>query len=408
MKIIDNIFRIFLIIVLTLSVVIFPLNVEAKTANTLRELRQELSNLQAQKKSNENAKNAAESEIKAKNKAIYEAYSEIEVAQNKIEESKIKIEESEKEITSVTEETEELLRYMQVMNGENGYLEYVSGSSSITDMMMRLSAIDQISEYNKNQLVHLEELIKENQQLQVDMDNYQKQLNNNIASYEKRINTLDNKLEDLAEISEDIDDQIKNQKKLIDYYVSYGCKEDEDLTACVSVANNSGWLKPLKKAKVTSLWGYRTHPVSGVYKFHNGIDLAGNAEGTNVYAAASGTVAAVTYKSSCGGNKVYIHSYVNGVAYTTYYFHLLSINVKVGDAVTADTVIGTVGGGPKTRSYDSCSTGAHLHFGVSKGFYLGGGKEGYSSYNTLVSKSINPPGFPGKGTWFYNRTQWFK
>ena len=400
--------RILFAFVTFISFLILPLKPKAKTANTLRELRQELANLQAQKRNNENAKKASEEEKRQKNQAIHDAYREIEVAQNKIEEAKIKIQESEEEITSVSESTVELLRYMQVMSGENEYLAYIAASGSLTDMMMRLSAIDQISDYNHSQLERLEQLIKENEQLQIDMANYEKQLNENIASYENRIKNLDAKLIDLAEITDDIDDQIKNQKALIDYYVAYGCKEDEDLVKCVSVANNSGWLKPLKKGKVTSPWGYRIDPIKKTYRFHNGIDLAGNPEGTPVYAAASGTVAGITRKSSCGGNEIFIHSYVNGQAYTTYYFHLLQINVKVGDAVTADTVIGTVGGGSGTKAWDRCSTGAHLHFGVSKGFYLGGGKDGYSSYSTLVSKSINPPGMPQKGAWFYSRTQWFK
>ena len=400
--------RYFLSLVTVVSLVLMPLNTEAKTANTLRELRQELANLQAQKKSNENQKKASEAEKREKNQAIHDAYVEIEVAENKIEEATIKIQESEEEIVKVTEETTELLRYMQIMNGENAYLEYIADSGSLTDMMMRLTAIDQISDYNREQLTRLENLIKENEQLKIDMANYEKQLNENIVAYENRIKSLDAKLIDLAEITDDIDDQIKNQKALIDYYEAYGCKEDEDLVKCVSVANNAGWLKPLKKGKVTSPWGYRIDPIKGTYRFHNGIDLAGNPEGTPVYAAAAGTVAGITRKSSCGGNEVFIHSYVNGQAYTTYYFHLLQINVKVGDAVSTDTVIGTVGGGSGTKAWDRCSTGAHLHFGVSKGFYLGGGKDGYSSYSTLVSKSINPPGMPAKGVWFYSRTQWFK
>lgn len=407
-KVLTVVSRLSLAIVMAVSFVILPLTPSAKTANTLRELRQELANLQAQKKSSENQKKASEAEKRQKNQAIHDAYNEIEVAENKIEEATIKIAESEEEIIKVTDETTELLRYMQIMDGENAYLEYISGSGSLTDMMMRLSAVDQISDYNREQLTKLENLIKENEQLKVDMANYQKQLETNIASYESRIKSLDAKLMDLAEITDSIDDQIKNQKALIDYYEAYGCKEDEDLVKCVSVANNAGWLKPLKKAKVTSPWGYRIDPIKKTYKFHNGIDLAGNAEGTSVYPAASGTVAGITRKSSCGGNEIFIHSYVNGQAYTTYYFHLLTINVKVGDAVSTDTVIGTVGGGSGTKSWDKCSTGAHLHFGVSKGFYLGGGKDGYSSYSTLVSKSINPPGMPAKGVWFYSRTQWFK
>ena len=411
-KIFDGVNRIFLGVVISISYVIFPLTPQAKTANTLRELRQELANLQAQKKNNENAKKMSIQEQKEKQQAIYNAYNEIEVAKGKIEEATIKIEESEREIERVTAETEELIRYMQVMNGENAYLEYIADSGSLTDMMMRMSAMDQISDYNREQLTNLENLIKVNEQLKIDMANYQNQLNDNITSYENRIKSLDAKLVDLAEITDDINDQIKNQKALIDYYESYGCKEDEDLVKCVSVANNSGWLKPLAKAKVTSGFGYRTDPLGRGYRFHNGIDLGGNSLGTPIYSVASGTVAGITRKSSCGGNIIYIHSYINGQAYTHYYAHLKDVYVKVGDAVTADTVIATLGGGgstlKKNGGWDTCSTGAHLHFGVAKGFYLGGGKDGYSSYSTFVAKGINPPGFPSVGSWYYNRTQWFK
>ena len=399
--------RTLIVIVLIVSFIVFPLNPEAKAASTLRELRAELSKLQAEKKSNESEKKSSQTEIKNKTAAIDQAYNEIKVAENKIEIAIEKIAESEKEIERITAETDELMRFMQVMSGENAYMEYISNAGSMTEMIMRLSAVDQITDYNKEQLSRLDNLIKENEQLKIDMANYQKQLNSNITSYENRINSLDKRLAELDELADSIDDQIRSQKTLIDYYVGLGCKEDQDLQQCVSVANNAGWLKPLKKGTVTSPWGYRKDPFSGVTKFHNGIDLAGNAEGTPVYAAAAGTVAAITRRSSCGGNKVYVHVYVKGVAYTTYYFHLLTINVKVGDKVNTDSVIGTVGGGKGTKSYDRCSTGAHLHFGVAKGFYLGGGKDGYSSYSTLVSKSMAPPGFGPKGWKFVTRTQFY-
>lgn len=406
-KILFKLNTLFIIFAVITSFIVLPKDIDAKAASTLRELRNELSKLQAQKKANESEKKSSQNEIKNKTEAINTAYDEIEVAKNKIEVAKVKIAESEEAIEKITDETYELMRFMQVMSGENAYMEYVSNAGSMTDMIMRLSAVDQITEYNKEQLKKLETLIKENEQLKIDMANYQNQLNENIVSYENRINKLGARLAELDELADSIDDQIKNQKALIDYYVNLGCKEDQNLQQCVSIANNSGWLKPLKKGYVSSLYGYRKHPTTGVYKLHNGIDLAGNNEGTSVYAAAAGTVAAITRKSSCGGNKVYIHVYVNGVAYTTYYFHLLSINVKVGDKVTTDTVIGTVGGGAQTKSYDKCSTGAHLHFGVAKGFYLGGGKDGYSSYDTLVSKSMSPPGFGPKGWKFNSRTQWY-
>ncbi len=395
-------FKVLLVLLLVVTFVTGPINVNAKAAETLGDLRNELKALQKEKKDNENKKHNTQAEINNKNEAVKQANDDIIQAENDIEAAKIKIAESEVEIEKISTETEELLRFMQVMNGENAYLEYITGASTMTEMIMRLKAVDQITTYNREQLDKLKELIKQNEQLQIDLAAKQVELENKISEYEKRIASLGKDLSELAEISEDIDDQIKNQKALIQSYEDMGCKENQKLSECVDIAKNAGWLKPLVKGRVTSLWGYRKHPTKGTYKFHNGIDL-GIGEGTKIYSAASGTVAAITKKSSCGGNKVYVHSYVNGKAYTHYYFHLLKINVSVGDKVTTDTVIGTVGGGKSTQVYDECTTGAHLHFGIAKGFYLGGGKEGYSSYSKFTSNSINPPGFPGKGVWFYSR-----
>lgn len=397
--------RILLVFLLVATFVTGPTNVNAKAAETLADLRDELSALQKQKKNNENKKHNTQAEINSKSAAVAQANKDIEQAENDIEAAKIKIVESQKDIERISKETEELLRFMQIMNGENAYLEYVTGASSITEMIMRLEAIDQITTYNRESLDNLKDLIKQNEQLQVDLAAKQIELEDKIVEYEKRIDSLGQDLSELAEISEDIDDQIKNQKALIQSYEDMGCKENQKLSECVNIAKNAGWLKPLVKGRVTSLWGYRLHPTKGYYKFHNGIDL-GIGEGTKIYSAAAGTVAAITKKSSCGGNKVYVHSYVNGKAYTHYYFHLLKINVKVGDKVTTDTIIGTVGGystSDDRGGYDECTTGAHLHFGIAKGFYLGGGSEGYSSYSKFTSNSINPPGFPGKGVWFYSR-----
>ena len=356
-------FKVLLVLLLVVTIVSGPINVNAKAAETLGDLRDELAALQKEKRDNESKKKNTQAEINNKSAAVKKANDDIVKAENDIEAAKIKISESEEEIDKITAETEELLRFMQIMNGENAYLEYVTGASSMTEMIMRLKAVDQITTSNRESMDALKELIKQNEELQVELAAKQVELESKIVEYESRISSLGKDLSELAEISEDIDDQIKNQKALIKSYEDMGCKEDHILTSCVIIAKNAGWLKPLTKGRVTSLWGYRIHPTKGYYKFHNGIDL-GIGEGTKIYAAASGTVAAVTYKSSCGGNKVYVHSYVNGKAYTHYYFHLLSVKVKVGDKVSTDTIVGTVGG-KSTKSYDKCTTGAHLHFGIA-------------------------------------------
>lgn len=396
-------FKIFLIILLIVPYFLKPVNVFAKEAETLAELREQLKKLQNEKYATDKSKQQTQAEIQANRNSVYKANQEIEQAEVDIKEAEEEIVASNKEIEVTTAETEELLKYTQIMQGNSAYIEYISGASSMTDMIMRMSAVEQIADYNQEKLEELEALIQYNEQLKIDLKAKEEDLKAKIVNYEQSIETLGVDLTKLTEFADDIDDQIKNQKNLIQSYVDMGCKENQLLTECVAISNNSGWRKPLNKGIITSNWGYRISPLNGVRKFHHGVDIGGNGEGTSVYAAASGTVAAITKKSSCGGNIVYIHSYVNGKPYTHYYAHLLSYNVKVGDKVTTATVIGKVGGGRGTSSWDRCSTGAHLHFGISNGFYLGGGAGSYYSYNSFVSKSVKPPGMPNKGSWFYNR-----
>ncbi len=123
--------------------------------------------------------------------------------------------------------------------------------------------------------------------------------------------------------------------------------------------NNNFFKRPLESGKVSQA-------------FHNGIDISSYKTAiynNPVYATYEGTVANIIYKSSCGGNIIYIHHQLNGENYTTEYAHLKDILVKIGDKVTSDTKIATVGGNPNIQTWDKCSTGSHLHYAISKGLY---------------------------------------
>lgn len=101
----------------------------------------------------------------------------------------------------------------------------------------------------------------------------------------------------------------------------------------------------------SSKYGTRTHPISGVKKFHNGIDIAAPT-GTPIIAPADGTVESVWF-DSLNGNAIKIkHS-----NHTTGYAHLSKTNVTKGQKVKQGAKIGEVGstGG---------STGPHLHLTV--------------------------------------------
>lgn len=404
-RIIQASFRLLLITVLLFPLIISPIFVFAATkANTIAELRVELAGLEQEKNAALNSKKQTQGEINNKKNAIYSAYKQKEQIELDIETAKKKIAETEVEILDLTEQTKALLIYLQMSEGENEYLMYISKAQSITDLVMRISAIEQITESNQKDLDQLKDLIIQNENLQVELAQKNISLDSTINTYTSAVASLSNHLYELNEINEDINSQIKNQKALISYYKGICSSETQKLSECVTILSDTGWNRPLNKGVVTSEFGYRTNPITGkVNSFHPAVDIARNPEGTAVYAAAAGMVAAITVRSSCGGNVIYIHHNINGVAYTSLYAHLLSINVSVGDAVTAATKIGTVGGGASTRSYDKCSTGAHLHFGISKGHYLGGGASGYSSWSRFISSSINPGFFPPKGTWFYKR-----
>ncbi|GAB3754595.1 hypothetical protein GCM10028817_21730 [Spirosoma pomorum] len=109
---------------------------------------------------------------------------------------------------------------------------------------------------------------------------------------------------------------------------------------------------PVANPKITSGYGERTHPITGVKSFHNGIDLAGTI-GTVIAAPADGVVTGVNVTAT-GGNQLFIR-HDNG--FTTGYAHLQMSLVAVGARVITSQVIARMGNTGQ-------STGPHLHFTV--------------------------------------------
>ena len=104
--------------------------------------------------------------------------------------------------------------------------------------------------------------------------------------------------------------------------------------------------------RLSSDYGWRTHPISGKRSFHDGIDIS-NKEGTSILAYANGTVTKTAWTDSYGNYIVIDH----GGGLETYYIHLSGFDVSVGDSVSGGQLIGRMG---KTGS----ATGSHLQFEV--------------------------------------------
>ena len=108
-------------------------------------------------------------------------------------------------------------------------------------------------------------------------------------------------------------------------------------------------IDPIAGATITGCFCYRTYPDT---EFHDGVDLAAN-YGEVVRAAAAGTVVSAAYDGGYG-NKIVID---HGNGYSTWYAHLSSMNVSVGQHVYKGETIAAAGA-------TGFATGPHLHYQI--------------------------------------------
>lgn len=350
-----------------------PAEVYAAQGETLGDLRRDYEEKLAKKQENDQKIDNAQDKIAEQEAAINKANEEISLAEDEYDAAEEAIAQSNENIASLTGEAEKVLLYMQQMQGQNAYVEYVSGASSMTELIMRVEAVNQISDYIQKTTKNLEDEIKKNEDLKVELTEKQETLEKQVVEYQATISKYYEDISDYDSYAQDIDAQVEqakddyetNRKICIQNLGEENVNDNTLLSSCSEVPVNGGWSRPLQSGVITSLIGSRWG------RYHNALDLGGNAEGTPVYAAAAGTVVATYYQQRCGGNEVFIYSYVDGKYYTHYYYHLLSYTVSVGDVVDQNTIIGYVGGGRQTSSayggYDTCTTGAHLHYGIAEG-----------------------------------------
>lgn len=383
-------------------------NVNAKT---LGQMRSELKKLQSQKAEADSKKNLTDSQISALTDEINTITSNISQTKNDIKSTEDDIIKNQNEIEAKEEETNELLKFLQVSSGENVYLEYIFEADSYTDFIYRYSVVSQLTEHNNELMQELSVLVDNLETKKKELAGKQSKLESESSDLNSKMAVLKVNLQNYKEEGTTLEEDINDMKKKIKEYDDLGCRDNEDVTSCIArinsskgsgggttVINATGWSYPLTWGCVTSEYvgyGNRTD-WSGSVSGHHGIDLDCVSEGTKVYAAATGVVARIVRYSSCGGNMVWVYHNVNGVPYTTVYMHLLSISAYENQIVTPSTVIGAVGGG-STASYDNCTGGSHLHFGMAYG---------HNAYN-FNANSLNPRNIINFPALYYNGGGYF-
>lgn len=368
--------KISLLIICSLFMII---SVNAADENTsLKDLKDEVAKNEAKLNAVNSEKAEAQEKIKDIESELDEIAKTIDDCHEKIEAARLKIEELNAEIEVKQKEIDNLLSFLQISNGDNIYLEYIFKAKSFTDFIYRSSVVEQLTKYNDELIDNMNKLIEEEKELQEELKDKIEESEKANVKLQNTLKKYNLQLDDLIDDHKDAAADLKASKDEVALYEAlykeFSCSETTSIIDCLDMPYATSLTRPTKKGTITSNYGMRLHPTLGYYRLHAGIDIAVSM-GTNVYASAAGRVTKIVKvsnpnkkNSSCGGNMVYIKHSIDGKEYTTVYMHLHTINVKLNEIVTLNSIVGTSGGG---ESYDRCTTGPHLHFGVQyRGSYV--------------------------------------
>lgn len=268
------------------------------------------------------------------------------------------------------------IKYMYE-NGNGEYWEILFGASGITDLLNRSEYIEKISSYDNRIFINYQEIRGKVQEQEKEIERRVNELTEMRAETRAEKQSVkelrENKKQELKKYRKKLTD---SQEKVDEYYKQAIAAENEveellrkkqdeidrqqNIGSGTSDGDGSGksagliWPLSGGAGRLSSGFGPRTSPTAGASSYHRGIDLA-IASGTPILAAGSGEVVTATYSSSAGNYVMISH----GNRLYTVYMHCSRLAVKVGDSVNKGQVIAYVGS-------TGISTGAHLHFGVSK------------------------------------------
>ncbi|CAM3690794.1 peptidoglycan DD-metalloendopeptidase family protein [Cohnella lubricantis] len=349
-----------------------------KIEKQLKQIQQQMNEASKSKKEAEQEaqalseqKEATKEELEQLMQQLAQASDQLDATQKKVDEAQEKLLQTTQELEDAEEQRQnkdELLQSrlrLMYTNGAVSYLDVLLSSTSFSDFISRFDALQSITAQDKLVLTQAEEYealvtekkaqveseLKEVEALYNELADRKAALEVKEQSKEAMVAKLSEKIEETDDISEEA------EKAMVDLAKQYS----EALTKKNQLKTyyTGGKLGlPLKASyRISSPFGYRTHPVTGEKeKLHTGIDMA-VPKGTPIYAAESGVV--ITAQSVSGyGNTIIID---HGGGLWTLYGHIMpgGILVKNGETVKRGEKIGLVG-------MTGTATGYHLHFEVRK------------------------------------------
>lgn len=263
-------------------------------------------------------------------------------------------------------------------NSAWSYLSYVLGADGISELIARLTDISDIMSYDKRlqqeyeaarqradaALAEYEAVQEAQRQKQAELLDSQTELEEKISASAEIIDALESDIDSYMDYEESVAAEMAEVQAEIDAKAEELRKQQEAEEAkknpavsqpTVGTVSGGYYMWPSATTYITSPFGPRVHPIYGQLKPHTGVDI-GAWYGTEIYAAASGTVSLAVVDYSSVGYGTYVAIYhPNGT--TTLYAHMSSLAVSAGQTVTQGQVIGYVGS-------TGASNGPHIHFEI--------------------------------------------
>ncbi len=330
-----------------------------------KELEAQIKELKKQNASQQAIVNAIEKKIQNTQQQIDACNSEINSINSRISANKAEIDAKNKEIADTKELFKKRLRAIH-MNNTSSSIQILLGAEDFSHYLQLEELTSAVSAHDKRIIEDIADAIEllnekqaENEKLlneQVSIRNSvlekQKELQADVAEANRILGNINSQTNSLTQQNKNVEAQIKRaQDDLNNMFNNYGTS-----SSVVYDGNGFKWPVPSCLKQTT-------------YAGHSGIDIPGS-YGASIHASAAGTVITVvtghnrnpgsTGLASYGNYVVIDHGNRNGVNYKTYYAHMSSVSVRVGQTVNQGQVIGGIGNSGNTWG----ATGTHLHFEV--------------------------------------------
>ena len=256
-------------------------------------------------------------------------------------------------------------RVRAMEEGTVSYWSILFNAEDFSDLLDRLADVDAVMDYDNQVMEELTAARQELERLQAELesaraeeqaakDQQEAKKAEQQAKVAEAQKLLDQINADAAELNRQLDDEMEGAAE-IQAEIARKQKqlEEERRQNNVTIDSETNYLWPLPGYyRLTSLFGYRIHPITGKAHSHTGIDIPAPG-GTPIQACKSGQVVTSAYHYSYGNYVVIDHGNGN----STLYAHMSSRAVSEGQMVSQGQTIGYVG---TTGS----STGNHLHLEV--------------------------------------------